>query len=243
MPRAGAGRQAVGRAQRQQLRHARCRIRLPATSRGGCTAASSTTRPGSGTGTWWASTRSASRPTTRTRTRPSPSRSRWPPTSAPKPGWTTARSTSCRGNAITAFGLERFDQRMSATADAVDADLGGEVRLGSALFTLVEPHRGHEVAYNRWYERDHFYAGCMIGPWYRGRRRCAPASSRTCAWVGQPAVRRRPGRVVPRAVLDAQGPLPTTRTGRPARSTGCTATGACSPSATTSTRCSTSTTA
>jgi hypothetical protein len=45
------------------------------------------------------------------------------------------------------------------------SDLGGEVRLGSMLFTLVEPHRGHEVAYNRWYERDHFYAGCMVGPW------------------------------------------------------------------------------
>ena len=44
-------------------------------------------------------------------------------------------------------------------------DVGGEVRLGSMLFTLVEPHRGHELAYNRWYERDHFYAGCMVGPW------------------------------------------------------------------------------
>jgi len=52
-----------------------------------------------------------------------------------------------------------------------DWDLGGEIRLGSALFTLVEPHRGHEVAYNRWYERDHFYAGCMIGPWYFAGRR------------------------------------------------------------------------
>lgn len=50
-------------------------------------------------------------------------------------------------------------------------DIGGEVRLGSMLFTLVEPHRGHEVAYNRWYERDHFYAGCMVGPWlFAGRR-------------------------------------------------------------------------
>lgn len=39
------------------------------------------------------------------------------------------------------------------------------IRLGGALVTLVEPHRGHEVAYNRWYERDHFYAGCMIGAW------------------------------------------------------------------------------
>jgi hypothetical protein len=53
----------------------------------------------------------------------------------------------------------------------VTQDLGGEVRLGSMLFTLVEPHRGHEVAYNRWYERDHFYAGCMVGPWlFAGRR-------------------------------------------------------------------------
>ena len=37
------------------------------------------------------------------------------------------------------------------------------VKLGSMLFTMVEPHRGHEVEYNRWYERDHFYAGCLIG--------------------------------------------------------------------------------
>jgi hypothetical protein len=39
------------------------------------------------------------------------------------------------------------------------------IRLGGALITMVEPHRGREVAYNRWYERDHFYAGCMIGAW------------------------------------------------------------------------------
>jgi hypothetical protein len=39
------------------------------------------------------------------------------------------------------------------------------IRLGGALVTMVEPHRGHEVAYNRWYERDHFYAGCAIGAW------------------------------------------------------------------------------
>ena len=45
------------------------------------------------------------------------------------------------------------------------------VALGSILFTLVDPHRGHERAYNRWYERDHFYAGCMVGPWlFAGRR-------------------------------------------------------------------------
>ena len=49
------------------------------------------------------------------------------------------------------------------------SDIGGEVRLGSMLFTLVEPHRGHEVAYNRWYERDHFYAG-FVYDHFRGFR-------------------------------------------------------------------------
>jgi len=45
------------------------------------------------------------------------------------------------------------------------------IKVGSALFTLVDPSKGHEVAYNRWYERDHFYAGCMIGPWlFAGKR-------------------------------------------------------------------------
>lgn len=45
------------------------------------------------------------------------------------------------------------------------------VRVGSCLFTMVDPVRGHEVDYNRWYERDHFYAGCMVGPWlFAGRR-------------------------------------------------------------------------
>jgi hypothetical protein len=50
------------------------------------------------------------------------------------------------------------------------------IKLGSMLVTLVEPHRGHEVEYNRWYERDHFYAGCMIGPYnFAGKRFVATA--------------------------------------------------------------------
>ena len=45
------------------------------------------------------------------------------------------------------------------------------VRLGYALFTMVDPSRGHEVEYNRWYERDHRYSGCMVGPgWFTGSR-------------------------------------------------------------------------
>ncbi len=45
------------------------------------------------------------------------------------------------------------------------------VRLGSILFSLVEPEKGHEVAFHRWYERDHFYSGMMSGPdLFAGRR-------------------------------------------------------------------------
>ena len=46
-----------------------------------------------------------------------------------------------------------------------------EVAVGSMLFTLVDPSPGHEVAYNRWYERDHLYSGCMVGPWLFANRR------------------------------------------------------------------------
>ncbi|HEY1281300.1 MAG TPA: hypothetical protein VGF22_16605, partial [Acidimicrobiales bacterium] len=49
------------------------------------------------------------------------------------------------------------------------------IKLGPILFTMVDPNPGFEVAYNRWYERDHFYAGCMIGPWlFAGARWVAP---------------------------------------------------------------------
>ena len=65
---------------------------------------------------------------------------------------------------------------------------------GSMLLTLVEPRRGHEVAYNRWYERDHFYAGCMVGPYnFAGRRFVATAELKALrdpdpsAITGEPA--------------------------------------------------------
>jgi hypothetical protein len=49
------------------------------------------------------------------------------------------------------------------------------VAIGAALITMVEPHPGHERAYNRWYEDDHFYAGAMAMPWmFAGRRWVAP---------------------------------------------------------------------
>jgi hypothetical protein len=46
-----------------------------------------------------------------------------------------------------------------------------DVNVGAMLYTLVDPEKGLEVDYNRWYERDHFYSGCMVGPWlFAGRR-------------------------------------------------------------------------
>jgi hypothetical protein len=69
------------------------------------------------------------------------------------------------------------------------------IKLGSILLTVVEPRRGHEVAYNRWYERDHFYAGCMIGPYqFAGRRFVATADLKALRQpdpspiTGQPAL-------------------------------------------------------
>jgi hypothetical protein len=43
--------------------------------------------------------------------------------------------------------------------------------LGHALITMVEPHEGHEHAYNRWYEDSHFFNGALQHPWMTGGRR------------------------------------------------------------------------
>lgn len=45
------------------------------------------------------------------------------------------------------------------------------VQLGSVLVSLLEPVPGHEAELHRWYERDHFYAGCMMGPYFFSGRR------------------------------------------------------------------------
>jgi hypothetical protein len=57
------------------------------------------------------------------------------------------------------------------------------VKVGSMLLTMVEPHKGFEQAYNRWYERDHFYAGCMIGPYlFAGSRWVATRELKDLRW-------------------------------------------------------------
>jgi hypothetical protein len=50
-----------------------------------------------------------------------------------------------------------------ASAAPHPSDLRSE--LGHAVFAFVEPHRGAEVAWNRWYERDHFAALAGCAPW------------------------------------------------------------------------------
>ncbi|MFE6158623.1 hypothetical protein ACFQ7F_06865 [Streptomyces sp. NPDC056486] len=82
---------------------------------------------------------------------------------------------STRGNAR---GNARDDTR-DDTRSEVYGELAAVgpygVRPGHALITMVEPHPGHEYAYNRWYEDDHYYAGAMAMPWmYAGRRWVAP---------------------------------------------------------------------
>ncbi len=53
----------------------------------------------------------------------------------------------------------------------VDDDPEYGVALGSILVSLLEPAPGQAREFNRWYERDHFYAGCMSGQtFFAGRR-------------------------------------------------------------------------
>ncbi len=66
-----------------------------------------------------------------------------------------------------------------APYEAIARSLPNDVRIGGALITMVEPDPGHEHAYNRWYEDDHFYSGAMHGPWtFAGRRWVAPRALR-----------------------------------------------------------------
>ena len=91
---------------------------------------------------------------------------------------------------------------------AYPLDVGGiddyPVKVGSMLLTLVDPTKGFERAYNRWYERDHFYAGCMVGPWlFAGSRWVATRTAEGPALAGRAA--RSPGRPTPAATWPSTG--------------------------------------
>jgi hypothetical protein len=58
---------------------------------------------------------------------------------------------------------ERYAQPLDLEPGRLIRSLDEPISVGSMLWVFTDPHRGHEYAYNRWYERDHYYAGCMIG--------------------------------------------------------------------------------
>ena len=58
---------------------------------------------------------------------------------------------------------ERYARPLSYEPGRLVRSIDEPIRVGSMLWVFTDPHRGHEFAYNRWYERDHYYAGCMVG--------------------------------------------------------------------------------
>lgn len=80
------------------------------------------------------------------------------------------------------------DTRAEAYAELASVGPYG-VRPGHALITMVEPHPGHEYAYNRWYEDDHFIAGAMAMPWiFAGRRWVATRELRQLRYPEKSAI-------------------------------------------------------
>src|SRR3977135_4173729 len=68
-----------------------------------------------------------------------------------------------------------------------------KVRMGTAIVALIEPHAGQARAFNRWYERDHFYAATTAGPGaFSGARWVATRACKTgrparATWFGDPS--------------------------------------------------------
>ena len=73
------------------------------------------------------------------------------------------------------------------TSDTYPLEVGGvedyPMKVGSMLLTMVDPHKGFESAFNRWYERDHYIAGCLIGPHnFAGSRWVATREMKDLRW-------------------------------------------------------------
>lgn len=49
--------------------------------------------------------------------------------------------------------------------------LDDRVELGHAIFSFIEPHPGHELDWNRYYERDHLIASGAMAPWTMSSQR------------------------------------------------------------------------
>jgi hypothetical protein len=72
----------------------------------------------------------------------------------------------------------------------VSSTLG--VEIGTAIVSYIEPHPGQAVAFNRWYERDHFPATVKAGPGvfagtrFVATRACKALRPRTGRLFGDP---------------------------------------------------------
>ena len=58
---------------------------------------------------------------------------------------------------------ERYATKLALEPGRLIREIDEPIWVGNILWVFTDPHRGHELAYNRWYERDHFYGGCMVG--------------------------------------------------------------------------------
>ena len=95
---------------------------------------------------------------------------------------------------------ERYAAPVNLARGRIVREVDEPIRVGSMLWVFTDPHKGHELAYNRWYERDHYYAGCMIGASnFAGSRWVATRRHKDARFPEQPdmpfAVRRRLVRV------------------------------------------------
>lgn len=76
-----------------------------------------------------------------------------------------------------------FDKRPNVPRGPTREDLllAPPVKLGTILFSLVEPDEDHIAKFAHWYERDHFFAGCMAGAdFFSGRRFVATSDLKQC---------------------------------------------------------------
>jgi hypothetical protein len=68
-----------------------------------------------------------------------------------------------------------------------------EVTIGTAIVAFIEPHAGQGREFNRWYERDHFYAattggpGAFAGARWVATRACKAVRPPNATWFGDPA--------------------------------------------------------
>ena len=68
-----------------------------------------------------------------------------------------------------------------------------DVPVGSAVIAYIEPHEGQARAFNRWYERDHFYAattggpGAFSGARWVATRACKAVRPPGATWFAEPA--------------------------------------------------------